>query len=172
MNKIKLIKSFTGYPVWEYKSDWNDYYLNVNDNTFIHKDVVELFKDHFEEVKQRPTSWEELWEVSWYWVSADASVGIIYNKTANEDDRNIFKTSEQAEAAVALAQITQLLDWYDIPKKSNTWYWKENNVTIGWWDRNKSERKWLLYFDTEEKLEHFYKHHKALIDKLAPFYIF
>lgn len=164
MDKIKLIRSFADYPVWEYESDWNCYYLNDAYNTFIHKDIVERFKDHFEEVKERPTSWKELWEVNWYFINDDCEIKKANNfYTVYEDASNVYLTKEQAEASIALAQVTQLLDKYDIPESSNVWYHHD------WYHYY---RIWLLGFDTPEKRDHFYKHHKTLIDKLAPFYIF
>lgn len=180
MDKIKLIKSFAWLPIGEYELKWDDY---VSTDLFyldgmswyprIHKDIVEWMKDHFEEVKERPTSWEDIELIGnkmlGYWVTDDCSV---QEKYWYWRDKKVFKTEEQAEASIALAQVTQLLDKYDIPEYSNIWYWKESNNIIWNWDAYKTKRKWLLYFDTQEKLEHFYKHHKTLIDKLAPFYIF
>ena len=165
MNKIKLIKSFAGYPVWEYEDYWRpNYRLHKVDLVSIHPDIVEKFKDHFEEVKERPTSWEELWEVSWYWVDDSCIIKEAKTyKTKYEENTNVYKAKLQAEASIALAQITQLLDKYDIPEKSNNWY-------CSFWDHHRShrsdepcKRRWLLRFDTKEKLDHFYKHHKALI---------
>lgn len=157
-------------------TDGRDYYyqINVDSNAVtIHKDIVQWMKDHFEEVKERPTSWEKLWEVEWYLVEMNSDIVKTDDMfCTDEDNKNIFRTEEQAEASIALAQVTQLLDKYDIPEYSNIWYWKESNNIIWNWDAYKTKRKWLLYFDTQEKLEHFYKHHKTLIDKLAPFYIF
>lgn len=189
MNKIKLIKSFAGYPVWVYVNIWPAY-ANEScwqyDNGFkynawyfeIHNDIVEWMKQNFEEVKERPTSWEELWEIKWYFIGMDSDIGktdgIFYSADSN---KNIFLTKQQCEASLALAQITQLLDKYDIPEESYEWYY----YAIGWYSdehrrrqstNHQLERQWLLWFDTEEKRDHFYKHHADLISKLAPFYIF
>jgi len=75
MNKIFLRKSFAGYPVWEYQLDRWDFYSTKDWCNRIHKDIVERFKDHFEEVKERPTSWEELWEIKWYFIGMDSDIG-------------------------------------------------------------------------------------------------
>lgn len=169
MHKIKLIKPFANYEVWEYElqSDW---WYSFSNWVFrlthcLHKDIVERFKDHFEEVKDRSTSWEELWEIGWYWVDSNCEIysNWPYAISTKDEGKNVFKNKQQAEASIALAQITQLLAAYDIPEESNIRFHHD------WYDYN---RKWLLWFDTKEKRDHFYKHHKALIDKLAPFYIF
>jgi len=124
---------------------------------------------YIEEVKERPTSWEELWEIKWYFIGMDSDIGktdgIFYSADSN---KNIFLTKQQCEASLALAQISQLLDKYDIPEKSDIRYYK--NCTS--WNPTWIDRCWLLRFDTPEKRDHFYKHHSDLISKLAPFYIF
>lgn len=165
MNKIFLKKSFAGYPVWEYAYNNGEYFHSMHSTHSIHKDIVEWMKDHFEEVKERPTSWEELWEIEWYWVDSNCEIysNWPYAISTKDEGKNVFKNKQQAEASIALAQITQLLAAYDIPEESNIRFHHD------WYDYN---RKWLLWFDTKEKRDHFYKHHKALIDKLAPFYIF
>ncbi len=170
MNKIKLIKSFAGYPVWEYQLDRWDFYSTKDWCNRMHKDIVERFKDHFEEVKERPTSWGSLWEIDWYWVDDCGGVNVaIYCNSSSDEEQSIFKTEQQAEASIALAQITQLLDKYDIPEESRKWYTIDNCVYDSY---DYTRKKWLLRFDTKEKKDHFYKHHADLISKLAPFYIF
>lgn len=118
---------------------------------------------YIEEVKQWPTRWEELWSISWYDIVDWTNISFTDSTSNNKYDAHIFKTKEQAEAAIALAQITQLLDKYDIPEENNIWYHKN------WHDYSKL---WLLHFDTKEKREHFYKHHGHLIEKLAAFNIY
>lgn len=170
MNKIFLKKSFAGYPVWEYKlNEYTNVYMSTwAKDIWIHKDIVERFKDRFEE-RERPTSWEKLWELEWYWIDAGSRIYLEHSFSSKYKEHNcIFKTKKQAEASIALAQITQLLDKYDIPEKANDWF------DLWWHHRNilPHNRQWLLRFDTKEKRDHFYKHHADLISKLAPFYIF
>jgi len=124
---------------------------------------------YIEEVKERPTSWEELWEIKWYFIGMDSDIGktdgIFYSADSN---KNIFLTKQQCEASLALAQITQLLAKYGIPEESDIRYNKKSSTATSWLVK----RSKLLEFDTEEKCSHFYKHHADLISKLAPFYIF
>ena len=173
MNKIYLKNSFAGYPVWEYTEQWYYFELKIFDKIpcdyRIHKDIVEWMKDHFEEVKERPTSWEELWEIGWYYISWNSEIIPVRTCRAERPVLDMFKTRGQAEASLALAQITQLLYKYDIPEISKDWYYINESSKH---TQLSTSRKWLLRFDTVEKRDHFYKHHKALIDKLAPFYIF
>lgn len=174
MKKVKLIKSFAGYPEWEYILEGNHYAMRIfAQQEFIHKDIVQWMKDHFEEVKERPTSWEELWNISWCYIDLDCDIEFANGRIVKDEYANTFKTKKQAEASIALAQITQILDRYYIPEKSTEWYYSDQ----GWKQRSylNSEgafQKWLLRFDTLEKYNHFYKHHWELAKKLAPFYIF
>lgn len=174
--KVKLIKSFAGYPVWEYLNTWEYYIMwvkpQLEDGKLyrIHKDIVEWMKQNFEETKERPTSWEEIWKIDWYYTERNSDIkkpNILCS--ISEDNKNIFKTKDQCEASIALAQITQLLDKYDIPEESKKWYSK--NWPVVSWSYYLSRNE-LLQFDTVEKFEHFYKHHTDLIKKLEAFYIF
>lgn len=179
MNKVTLVKSFAGYPVWEYELEWNYYSMEKDLQSSwptkyhqIHKDIVERFKDYFEEIKERPTSWEELWEIDWCWVDSYANVMELDMVIPDDSGASVFKTEQQAEASIALAMITQLLDKYDIPEESKTRFWQTDGMVICDDYKHEQSRNKLIVFDTPEKQAHFYKHHKALIDKLAPFYIF
>ncbi|HMA79026.1 MAG TPA: hypothetical protein VKP88_07940, partial [Candidatus Paceibacterota bacterium] len=76
------------------------------------------------------------------------------------------------EAAIALAQITQLLkayngDWKpDWSKNRDKWcIFKHNNVLIVCVVRRSGK---LLAFPNKEKLDHFLEHHRELIEKASP----
>lgn len=171
---LEQIEPEDSIPVWDiFQEEGNLIKLN-NWNTIPANWLIEQW--YIEEVKEkensRPTNWEAIWKVKCHYIDKDCFIRKKEVFETTSFNRQVRLTKEDAEASIALSQITQLLDKYDIPENSNTWYWKENNVTIGWWDRNKIKRNWLLYFDTEEKLNHFYKYHSDLISKLAPFYIF
>lgn len=73
MKKVKLIKSFADYPVWEYtmidsiEDNRHGYYANnlywrPPNRDVIHPDIVERFKDHFANIKE-PTLWEVCWDI-------------------------------------------------------------------------------------------------------------
>lgn len=61
--------------------------------------------------KQLPKSWEELRKIKGYYVGANTS-RIIEHAFSEEKNKNIFATREQAEASMALAQLSQLRDIY------------------------------------------------------------
>jgi len=59
-----------------------------------------------------PKTWKELVRVSGYFVSGCSDVLEIERREANSNHTNIFYSEEQAEAAVALAQLSQLREVY------------------------------------------------------------
>ena len=62
--------------------------------------------------KQLPKTWEELKDVKgWYVEYNSIVVGANYPNSDNED-KNIFATKEQAEASIAMAQLSQLREVY------------------------------------------------------------
>jgi len=82
------------------------YEIDKDNSTF------ELIK--FKEIKkQLPKSWEELKEITGAHITKDSA--ILSDDTCFQTthvNKNIFKTKEQAEAAIALAQLSQLRDVY------------------------------------------------------------
>jgi len=162
---LKFIEPETSIPVWDTFQAGELIRLD-NWNTIPADWLIEHW--YIEEVKERPTSWKELWEMDWCYFNH--TYNNIFDLDEWEKFQHAFKTEKQCAASIALAQITQLLDKYDIPEESkkrfvSSWYAHISSSI-------KKNRWWLLRFDTEEKCSHFYKHHKALIDKIAPFYIF
>ena len=62
--------------------------------------------------KQLPKTWDELKDVKgWYIEYNSIVVGANYPNSDNED-KNIFATKEQAEASIAMAQLSQLREVY------------------------------------------------------------
>lgn len=91
--------------------------------------------------KQLPKSWEELQRVSGYYVNNNSEVTKCDAFTADRN-RNFFVTKEQAEASIALAQLSQLREVY-----RNGWVP----------DYNKSENKYVIELFTNRIDTHFYQ---------------
>jgi hypothetical protein len=87
--------------------------------------------------KSLPKTWEELGHVSGHFVlnRAFVSESIIKASTLGEN-KNLFATEEQAEAALALAQLSQLREVYRDG-------WRPN------W-RDASQRKYIIEFFANE----------------------
>lgn len=170
----KLLKYIDYASIWLWETFEADENIKLNDWNTI--PATRLIKEwyieevnHIEEVKYgRPTSRESIWKIKWHYIDSGSYIRWRDVFETSETNRQVWLDREQAEASIALAQITHLLQQYEIPEvASDRFYW--------WWHHRNYQphsRKWLLRFDTEDKRNHFYKHHKQLINKLAPFYIF
>lgn len=91
--------------------------------------------------KQLPESWNGLEQVYGYYVNSDS----VINKDGgyvHYMNRNIFATKEQAEASIALAQLSQLREVY-----RNGWVP----------DYNKSENKYVIELFINRIDTHFYQ---------------
>jgi hypothetical protein len=65
-------------------------------------------------VKELPKSWEELGKISGWYVTSNSFVNnLIMGLSEDEERCNLFATKEQAEASIALAQLSQLMKVYN-----------------------------------------------------------
>jgi hypothetical protein len=74
-------------------------------------------------VKSKPT-WEDLKNVTGYWVKGNCHVEYADQK-AQIDNRNVWPTKEEAEAALALSQLCQWRDKYNEGWKPD---WTDSNT--------------------------------------------
>lgn len=87
----------------------------------------------FKEVKKElPETWEELKEIKGYWIDDDSIISDNDNYIAIDRNKNVFATKEQAEASIALAQLSQLREVY---RKGWVPNWSDDN-----------ELKFCIYF--------------------------
>jgi hypothetical protein len=121
--------------------------------------------------KQLPKSWEELDEIKGWYV--DTGSGIEDKQVGTyRHNRNVFVTEEQAEAAVALAQLTQLREVYRQGWKPD---WKDGSAKdviekyggelVG---DSYFNRSFFLAFQSEEVRDQFLKNFRELIEKASP----
>jgi len=67
----------------------------------------------FKEIKKAlPKTWEDLKALSGCYVGRDCDLVKVTDAVIASDNRNVFKTEEQAKAAIALAQLSQLREVY------------------------------------------------------------
>jgi len=63
--------------------------------------------------KELPKRWEELEKINGYYVNSDSRIfGTYINRPAIKENRIVFATDEQAEASIATAMYSQLLQAY------------------------------------------------------------
>lgn len=111
--------------------------------------------------KQLPQSWEELEAFTGYFIGAGSTIEkCILNLDRTLNNRNVFPTKELAEAALALAQLLQLRDYYNDGWKAD---WRSgdekhcieiysNDWSLSCWQRVNA----VLHFKTEELRDTFF----------------
>lgn len=121
--------------------------------------------------KKLPITWNGLEQVYGYYVNNDSVIskdgGYIHAR-----NRNFFATKEQAEASIALAQLSQLREVY-----RNGWVpdWSNNNkkycifiiedaIVKDWFKRSNR----FLSFQDEETRDLFLENFRDLIEKAKP----
>jgi len=127
----------------------------------------------FKQIKKGlPETWEELIKVEGYYVrtAADVSAGSGPSIVTN---RNLFATQEQAEASVALAQLSQLRDayrqgwkpdWQTHRTKKYCIFVEDDNFRIDHW----YTREYFLSFESQAIAQEFLENFKDLIRKARP----
>ena len=122
--------------------------------------------------KQLPKSWEELGEINGWFVNNGSGIEDVRQVGIYLSHRNVFATKEQAEASLALAQLTQLREVYRqgwIPD------WKKGSLK---YIIKKYEGEivgdlyfigsYFLAFQSEEVRDLFLTNFKDLIEKASP----
>ena len=115
--------------------------ITVNGVVYVKKEV---------EVK----SWEELKEISGYYVNGSSDVNDCNNAQTGTAHKNVWATKEQAEACLAMSQLSQLL-------KDVNGDWVSDEI----YDSGSPP---FLVFKTPRLKYSFMKTHKALIKQARP----
>ena len=122
-----------------------------------------------------PKRWEDLKYVKGYYVSPISVVTFLDKEEDGEledTDKNIYATKEQAEAAIALAQLSQLREVYRKGWKPD---WNDNQqkygIQIFCGDIEEAQTAWtniFLSFQSPEIRDEFLKNFRDLIEKARP----
>ena len=139
----------------------------------IDKEKSTFEKIVFKEINQLPKKWEELETVTGWYVLPSSVTNDTYLSKCNVYTRNVFVTEEQAEASIALAQLSQLREVYR-QGWTPDWTTLEDKYVICIDDRNDiyidyvcSSRAFLAFQDGETA-ELFIENFKDLINQAAP----
>lgn len=140
------------------------------------KELKELAVQTYPELakKELPKSWEELGEFSGYYVTTSLDIiGANKYHTTYKDNKNIFATKEQAEASIALAQLSQLReiyrnnwvpDWTDFDEEKFCIEFYENEINK---DCYYSQHIFLSFQDAETR-DLFLENFRDLIEQAKP----
>jgi hypothetical protein len=139
---------------------------------------IDKDKSTFEEIvfksvkKQLPKTWVDLEKIDGYYIDNDSSISECFTMPINRN-RNIFVTKEQAQAAIALAQLSQLRevyrsgwvpDWRDSDQEKYVVIMSEGEINANVLQRFNS----FLSFESEEIRDEFLKNFRNLIDEASP----
>ena len=127
----------------------------------------------FKKVEKLPKKWEELWSVKGFYVDEDSGIYACTDRYAEDENKNIFPTEEEAQACVALAQLCQLRDRYNGGWKPNWEDYDETKYCIEFCqgrietiDRVNCHK--ILTFKTEELRDKFLENFEDLIEIAKP----
>jgi hypothetical protein len=141
----------------------------------IDKDKSTFEKIVFKKVKKElPESWEGLGEISGYFVDKEShEAEYIKNATNVYWNKKVFKTKEQAEASIALAQLSQLMEVYRngwVPNWSDDTHFK---YCIEFYHNTMNKAEYIgnatfLSFQDAETRNLFFNNFMNLIEKAKP----
>ena len=123
--------------------------------------------------KALPKSWEELEEISGFYTGAMSSINELSKDYTYKNNKNVFATKEQAEASIALAQLSQLMkvynngwvaDWLNFNQTKYTLFIESNKIVKG---SNGNLQKFLSFKDAETR-DLFLENFKDLILTAKP----
>jgi hypothetical protein len=88
----------------------------------------------FKPIKKLPKKWEDLNSIIGYYTNMSSEIK-RFNGDSKKGNENVFKTKEQAEAAIALAKLSQLIHTYN------------SGWTPNW---NDNTRKYVMSFESND----------------------
>jgi hypothetical protein len=149
--------------------------INVPEGYEIDKEQSTFENIVFKEIKNDlPKSWEDLENLKGFYVGNTSDVVMTSdNVRKGKINRFIFATKEQAEASIALAQLSQLRevyrqgwkpDWTTEDRKFCIETFGNNELEIDNWHR----RNYFLSFQSYEIAQEFLENFRNLIEQARP----
>lgn len=122
--------------------------------------------------KELPKSWEELGTINGY-STLDTNICFNSYKTPNCKNKNIFAKKEQAEASIALAQLSQLREVYRNGWLPNWSISKQDKYCINFEFNTPTKRIYsitsqFLSFQDKQTTDLFLENFRDLIEKAKP----
>ena len=141
--------------------------IQVPEGYKIDKEKSTFEKIVFKKKESIVNCWEDLSKVKGVYISVD-SVICVFNSfvdNANNRNKNVFLNEKYAKSALALAQISQLLPYYDTNVKWDGTtvkyciYRKDRKIIIN----TLTSAFEILAFNTREEAERFLKYNEQLV---------
>jgi hypothetical protein len=144
--------------------------LTISNNEELQNFAKELYPELNK--KQLPKSWEDLEKINGNYVDAKCNNVRFFDGNTHDYNRNVFATKEQAEASIAMAQLSQLMKVYNDGWEAD---WSDNKVKYGiFYDKGiayvykGNSVSCFLSFKDEEIAEIFFQNFKELIEQAKP----
>lgn len=130
---------------------------------------IDKEKSSFEKImfkkKHEVNCWEDLRNITGVYITDDSVFDLTKNNPNDQGNKNVFLNEKYAKSALASAQISQLLPYYDTNvdwESQDVKYCitrSKNNIVIGEW----VHRYCILTFNTKSEAERFLKHNEPLV---------
>ena len=130
---------------------------------------IDMEKSTFKRIvfkkKKAINCWEDLKKVKGVFINYASNIQECGESITEYDNKNVFLNKKYAKSALALAQISQLLPYYNTDNNYNTSHYKYcitrdlNNIVISRW----SSTYQLLAFNTKGEAERFLKYNVQLV---------
>lgn len=139
--------------------------IQVPEGYEIDKEKTTFEKIVFKKKESIVNCWEDLKPIKGYFVSLDSNICHYVSDYFNKKDKNIFLSEKYAKSALALAQISQLLPYYDsnVDWRSSKHKYcidkEHNNIIITTW----TSIYHVLAFNSREEAERFLKYNEQLV---------
>jgi hypothetical protein len=144
--------------------------LTISNNEELQAFAKELYPELSK--KQLPKSWNELQEIEGYYVGINCNTFGFFGGDTDKDNRNIYATKEQAEASIAMAQLSQLMKVYNYGWEAD-WTNSEYKYCIGFTSENLEIDNWIDYrqflaLKDQETAVFFLENFRELIEQAKP----
>ena len=145
--------------------------LTISNNEELQEFAKELYPELGK--KQLPKSWNELQEIEGYYVGINCNTFGFFGGDTNKDNKKVFATKEQAEASIAMAQLSQLMKVYNDGWEADWNNYNQLKYCIGFTRENLEIDNWVDYrhflaFKDEETTELFIENFTELIETAKP----
>lgn len=148
--------------------------INVPEGYEIDKEQSTFENIVFKEIKNELLkSWDELRSITGYAVEDRGRISVFNLADTVKQNRHVFRRLEQAEASIALAQLSQLREVYRQGWKPD-WTTEDTKFCIETFGNNELEidnwhrRNYFLSFQSYEIAQEFLNNFRELIEKAKP----
>ena len=146
-----------------------EFKVEIPEGYEIDKEKSTFEKIVFKKKEEVVNCWEDIKRITGYWINMDSefinyTIGPLY-MPACDANKNVFLNEKYAKSALAFAQISQLLPYYDSNVK---WDGSETKYCISRYQDTIIIDGWGAYyhpiaFNTQEEAERFLKHNEQLV---------